>query len=64
MGGRLNWLGIVCIVERSCPATRELETFEICEVINGCRSCLFIGLSGLRPAVEESSVCIQTFLRI
>lgn len=66
MGGQLNWLRIVCIVECSCPPTSELETSEICEVINGSRSYLFIGLSHLRLAAEESSLCIhvQTFLQI
>ena len=57
---------IVCSAECSCPPTKELETPEICEVINGSRSCLFIGLSHLRLVVEESSLCthVQTFLQI
>jgi hypothetical protein len=57
---------IVCSVECSCSSTRELETFEICGVINGSRRSLFIGLSHLRLVAEESSLCIhlQTFLQI
>jgi hypothetical protein len=66
MGRQWNSLMIVCSVECSCPATRELETSEICEVINGSRSYLFIGLPHRRLIAEESSLCIheQTFLQI